>query len=367
MNQSNCFQTRHNRQCSLQSMMPQPCLAPRIWDAEVWSSGINVDQSVAAVSSSRENQMGVSGFGYVQPMCGNTCITDYIIDPSVDDAIEDFNRRNDQCGESNFGDDIIRRTKSRCNDKDQFKKLCSPCDDCSKNGDVCDRCRLKFTTKPLPCQACKPEGPCKKCAEKWNRKDCSCKDKNKCSCEYKSKCSCKDKNRCSCEYKSKCSCKDKNKCSCNYKSKCSSCMPNNPCIDCIRIQTKYPNFHLPRRYINDVHVYVPGRGFENEHAAIIEPCTDSYFDNVWIDYDRKPECSRKSVVPSYIVRSNIDHLPFANHIGYENTFIPGDELRLLANDAFTHSTIQFRTEMQESLMRKRNSEMWQIRAAPKYQ
>jgi hypothetical protein len=337
MNQSNCARTKHTQQYSLQSMIPQPCLAPRIWDADVWSSGMNNDQSVAAVSSCRKNQSSISGFGYVQPMCGNTCITDYISDPSVDDAIEEFNRRNDQCGESNFGDDIIRRTKSRCNDKDQFKKLCSPCDDCAKHGDVCDRCRLKFTTNPLPCQACKPEGPCKKCAEQCKKKDCSCEDKNKCSCEVK--------------------------------KKCSSCMPNNPCRDCIQIKTKYPNYHLPRRYIHDkeLRVYVPGRGFENDYAAIIEPCMDSYFDNVWIDYDRKPECSRQSVVPSYIVRSNIDHLPFANHIGYENTFIPGDEIRLLANDAFTHSTIQFRTEMQESLMRKRNSEMWQIRAAPKYQ
>jgi hypothetical protein len=333
MNRSNCDTNNPRRQHSLQSMMPQPCLAPRIWDSDVWSSGINRDQSVAAVSSCRQNHHGVSGFGYVQPLRGNTCITEYITDPGVDEAIEEFNRRNNQCAESNFEDDIIRRTKSRCNDKDQFKKLCSPCDDCTKHGDVCDRCRLKFTTKPMPCEACKPSGPCKKCKQKCDKKESCDKDE-----------------------------------SCDKKKKCSVCTHDRKCTECLSLEIKYPNFHLPRRYIHDkdLRVYVPGQGFENDHVAIIEPCVDQCFDNFWTDYDRKPECSRRSVVPSYIVRSNIDHLPFANHIGHENTFIPGDELRLLANDAFTHSTIQFRTDLQESLMRKRNSEMWQIRVAPKY-
>jgi hypothetical protein len=74
-------------------------------------------------------------------------------------------------------------------------------------------------------------------------------------------------------------------------------------------------------------------------------------------------------MPNYIVRSNIDHLPFADQYGE----IPcGDEfgnkynsrIRELANDAFTRSALEFRTSMSESLMRKRNSEMWQTRQAP---
>jgi hypothetical protein len=74
-------------------------------------------------------------------------------------------------------------------------------------------------------------------------------------------------------------------------------------------------------------------------------------------------------MPNYIVRSEIDTLPFADHYG---EIEKGDEfgnkynsrIRDLANDAFTRSAIQFRTDMSERLMRKRNSEMWQQRQAP---
>jgi hypothetical protein len=74
-------------------------------------------------------------------------------------------------------------------------------------------------------------------------------------------------------------------------------------------------------------------------------------------------------MPNYIVRSNIDTQPFADQYGE----IPCDDefgnkynsrIRELANDAFTRSAIQFRTDMSERLMRKRNAEMWQLRQAP---
>ena len=74
-------------------------------------------------------------------------------------------------------------------------------------------------------------------------------------------------------------------------------------------------------------------------------------------------------MPNYVVRSDIDHQPFADQYGP----IPeGDSkgnqynsvIKALANDAFLQGTIQFRTELQERLMRKRNSEMWQLRKAP---
>lgn len=74
-------------------------------------------------------------------------------------------------------------------------------------------------------------------------------------------------------------------------------------------------------------------------------------------------------MPNYITRSNIDNQPFADHYGP----IPGGEakgnknnadIRALANDAFLQASIRQRTDLQQSLMRKRNSEMWQLRQAP---
>lgn len=74
-------------------------------------------------------------------------------------------------------------------------------------------------------------------------------------------------------------------------------------------------------------------------------------------------------MPNYISRSNIDNQPFADHYGpLPRNGAMGNEfhskIRSLANDAFSRSTIEFRTGLQESLMRKRNSEMWQLRKAP---
>jgi len=74
-------------------------------------------------------------------------------------------------------------------------------------------------------------------------------------------------------------------------------------------------------------------------------------------------------MPNYITRSNIDVLPFADKYG---TIPEGDEhgnkynseIRSLANDAFLEGTMQFRTEMMERLMRKKNAEQWQRRLMP---
>ena len=74
-------------------------------------------------------------------------------------------------------------------------------------------------------------------------------------------------------------------------------------------------------------------------------------------------------MPNYIVRSNIDHQPFADHYG---PLPPGDadgnknnsNIRALANAAFTAGAIEFRTDLQERLMRKINANAWQQRQAP---
>ena len=74
--------------------------------------------------------------------------------------------------------------------------------------------------------------------------------------------------------------------------------------------------------------------------------------------------------PNYIVRSNIDHLAFADRygpmqngqeFGNPNTSI----VHGLANDGFLRNSLQFRNDMTERLMRKRNAELWQMRKYPK--
>jgi hypothetical protein len=68
-------------------------------------------------------------------------------------------------------------------------------------------------------------------------------------------------------------------------------------------------------------------------------------------------------MPNFVARSNVDVFPWASTYG-PDVEKDGDEYRQLANNAFTDSTILFRTELQERLMRKRNAEMWQRRAFP---
>jgi hypothetical protein len=74
-------------------------------------------------------------------------------------------------------------------------------------------------------------------------------------------------------------------------------------------------------------------------------------------------------MPNYIVRSNIDHQPFADSYG---PLAPGNsggnqfnaDIRAMANDSFMTAAIEHRNDMQMRQMRKRNSEMWQRRVAP---
>lgn len=68
-------------------------------------------------------------------------------------------------------------------------------------------------------------------------------------------------------------------------------------------------------------------------------------------------------MPNYITRSNVDVFPWANTYGSDK-MMNTDEYRQLANNAFTESTLTFRTDLQERLMRKRNAELWQRRVAP---
>lgn len=74
-------------------------------------------------------------------------------------------------------------------------------------------------------------------------------------------------------------------------------------------------------------------------------------------------------MPNYITRSNIDFVPFADHYGpapseeaWGNKFNP--EIRALANDTFLRNSIEQRTSIAQSAMRKNNAVMWQRRKAP---
>ena len=69
--------------------------------------------------------------------------------------------------------------------------------------------------------------------------------------------------------------------------------------------------------------------------------------------------------PNYITRNNLDIYGFAPRIGTPNTpSLQGDELRQYANNNYTDSQIQLRTELQQRLMHKNNNREWQQRIAP---
>jgi len=101
-------------------------------------------------------------------------------------------------------------------------------------------------------------------------------------------------------------------------------------------------------------------GYGTNYRAYIDKLTGQprfYYDDV--DSVRRP---------NYITRSNIDHMPFAEKYG---TMLSDGEIltntaqiRDHAQKNILDDTIAYRTDMQASLMRKRNSEMWQQRVAP---
>jgi hypothetical protein len=75
--------------------------------------------------------------------------------------------------------------------------------------------------------------------------------------------------------------------------------------------------------------------------------------------------------PNFVARNKIDVFPWAAQYGSgmngnlsDGGITSGDGYKQLANNAYLDATLQFRTEMQERLMRKRNAEMWQRRVAP---
>lgn len=68
--------------------------------------------------------------------------------------------------------------------------------------------------------------------------------------------------------------------------------------------------------------------------------------------------------PNFITRHNLDVFPWATTYGPDVPVPHLDEYKQLANNSFVDSTILFRTEMMERLMRKKNAENWQRRVMP---
>ena len=73
-------------------------------------------------------------------------------------------------------------------------------------------------------------------------------------------------------------------------------------------------------------------------------------------------------MPNYITRSNVDFIknadtygPLKSGVEYGQSF---SDVRQMAEDQYLNSALEFRSGMMESLMRKRNSEMHQLRLAP---
>ena len=74
-------------------------------------------------------------------------------------------------------------------------------------------------------------------------------------------------------------------------------------------------------------------------------------------------------MPNYISRSNIDNQPYADQYGpiqpsAQNGNPMTRDIRSMANQSWVDNSINFRSELQERLMRKNNARQWQLRQSP---
>ena len=73
-------------------------------------------------------------------------------------------------------------------------------------------------------------------------------------------------------------------------------------------------------------------------------------------------------MPNYISRNKLDFLPYADTYGPmkgEDGLEYTNRIKNMAQNSWTENSLNFRTGLQQSLLRKRNSEMWQNRYMPK--
>lgn len=102
-------------------------------------------------------------------------------------------------------------------------------------------------------------------------------------------------------------------------------------------------------------------GYGSDNRSYLEPTlnqTRYYYDDI-----------NAIRMPNYIVRSKIDNCV----TGFGDQYGPMrvdqrtlNENRPLAEQAYLDNNLAYRNDLMESLMRKRNSEIWQTRQAPKY-
>jgi hypothetical protein len=116
------------------------------------------------------------------------------------------------------------------------------------------------------------------------------------------------------------------------------------------VKAKYDNVYDPRFY-----------GYGTSYRSYLEPVTgQTRFMYEDVNAIR---------MPNYVVRSKIDHLPYADQYG---PMEPGSEfgnalnpnIRALAQDSWLRDSMTFREDLQQRLMRKTNAEGWQKRMYP---
>jgi hypothetical protein len=120
--------------------------------------------------------------------------------------------------------------------------------------------------------------------------------------------------------------------------------------DVVEDKANYDNVYDPRFY-----------GYGTSYRSYNEPMVNQtrfFYDDV-----------NAIRMPSYITRSKIDHLPFADTYesppqGSEFGNVHNPHIRALAQDAWLRDSLEFRNDLTERRMRKINSEAWQKRQFP---
>lgn len=132
-----------------------------------------------------------------------------------------------------------------------------------------------------------------------------------------------------------------------------------PLTDDMQMRTRLPETKRNYTPISLDQTYDPRSfGYGNNDRYHLDPLKrPSYFYSD-IDSIRRPD---------YVVRSNVDHNPFGNnprpHYGSLSQPAPTYSFHDMDKDFISHTNFH-RSNLQESLLRKRNSEMYQLRAAP---
>jgi hypothetical protein len=129
--------------------------------------------------------------------------------------------------------------------------------------------------------------------------------------------------------------------------------------------------HDPR-VVEGVYSRRGGRGVAQNEANVYDPRHTGYgtayrgYTDVNLGQPRFMYDDVNAVrMPNYLVRSNIDNLPFADQYGpMASRNELGSKMRSLANDAYCRNSTEFRSDLQQRLMRKANARAWQQRAAP---